>query len=176
MVATTTKKTRKELEDEDGLNTSIRSKQQAISYLTMGDYITPGKLIDLHILSHILLQFGISNKLLKLVMDGIRMVAFLMEDAYMQQIADSMAEIIKAQLSDHMKTFVTNIKNMCDTVEHVTGAAKAMMGKMDKFNDGFQELAEKLAQATQELTEKMAEVASRTQQQAAPTYAMALLQ
>jgi methyl-accepting chemotaxis protein len=55
IVATTMKKTRKELEDADGLNTSIKSKQQAISYLTMGDYITPGKPIDLHILSHVLL-------------------------------------------------------------------------------------------------------------------------
>jgi hypothetical protein len=32
------------------------------------------------------------------------------------------------------------------------------MGRIDKFNDGFQETADQLAQATQELTEKTTEV------------------
>ena len=62
---TTMRKSKKDLETADGLNTDIQLKQQAIAYLTAGDYITLGKQLDLHILSHILLQFGITNKLVK---------------------------------------------------------------------------------------------------------------
>ena len=66
----TTKKTSRELEDADRLNTAVKSKQQTLAYLT--DYIIPDKPVDLHILAHILLQFGITNKRPILVADGIR--------------------------------------------------------------------------------------------------------
>ena len=150
----TLRKSRKDLEDADGLNTTIRLKQQAIAYLMAGDYVTPSKQLDLHILSHVLLQFGVTNKLPKPIMDSIRAVTFLMEDTYTQQITDNIAMRINAQLTDHMETFATNVNNMRDMVEHVTRVAKLVMGKMDKLNDGFQETADQLAQATQELTEK----------------------
>jgi len=150
----TLRKSRKDLEDANGLNTTIRLKKQAIAYLTAGDYITPSKQIDLHILSHILLQFGVTNKLLKPITDSIRAVAFLMEDTYTQQITDNIAMRVNAQLTNHMETFAANVNNMRDMVEHVTRAAKSVMGKMDELNDQFQETANQLAQAMQELTEK----------------------
>jgi hypothetical protein len=42
-------KTRKALEKAANTVTSIRSKQQAINHLTAGDYLLPGKQIDMHI-------------------------------------------------------------------------------------------------------------------------------
>jgi len=151
---TTLRKSRKDLEDANSLNTTIRLKQQAITYLTAGDYVTPGKQIDLHILSHILLQFGVTNKLPKPIMDGIRAVAFLMEDTYTQQITDNIAMRVNMQLTNHMETFAANVNDMRDVVEHVTRVAKLVTGKMDKLNDRFQETADQLAQATQELAKK----------------------
>jgi methyl-accepting chemotaxis protein len=176
---TTLKKSRKDLEEADGLNTAICSKEQAIAYLTAGDYITPGKPIDLHILSHILLQFSISNKLPKPVTDGIRAVAFLMEDTHTQQIADSIADAVKVQLSNHIESFVTNIENIRDVVEHVTNATKSITGKMDELNEGFQETAEHLAQATQELSEKTTETTNKVlgaESTTPVTYAVAVQQ
>lgn len=70
----------------------MKSKLQAIAYLTTGDYIIPDKPVNLHTLSHILLQFRITNKLLKLVTDGIRPISFLIEDAHSQQIAITIAK------------------------------------------------------------------------------------
>ena len=170
----TTKKTRKELEDADGLNTAVKSKQQALAYLTAGDYIIPDKPVDLHILAHILLQFGITNKLPKPVTDGIRAVAFLIEDAHGQQTATNITEIVKTQLQEQMETFTADMEAMRDAVEHVTEAAKTITKKMDEFNDGFQETADQLAQATIDLTEKTAETANTTTPtpiQAPTTYA-----
>ena len=57
-------------------------------------------------------------------------------------------------------SFTTEVETMRDAVEHVTVAAKDIKGKMEDFNEGFQETAEQLAQATHELTEKTAENAN----------------
>lgn len=79
---TTLKKTRKELEEVNNISMTIKSKQQAIAYLTTGDYIPQGASVDPHILAHVLLQFSVTNKMTKMAMDSIRAVAFLMEKAY----------------------------------------------------------------------------------------------
>ena len=104
--------------------------------------------VNLHILAHILLQFGITNKLPKPVTDGIRVVAFLIKDAYGQQTASNITEIIKTQLQEQMETFTVDMEAMRDAVEHVTEAAKMITKKMDEFKDGFQGTADQLAQAT----------------------------
>jgi methyl-accepting chemotaxis protein len=140
------------MEDADGLNTAVKLKQQVMAYLMAGDYIMPNKSIDLRILAHILLQFGVTNKLPKLIMDGIRAVAFL--DTHNQQIADNIAEIIKLQLGEQMESFNLDVEAMRDAVEHITEAAKMITEKMDNSNNGFQETADQLVWATQELTEK----------------------
>ena len=154
---TNTKKTRKELEDAEGLNTAVRSKHQAIAYLAAGDYIVPDKPTDLHILAHVLLQLGATNKSPKPITDGIRAVAFLIEDTHNQLTADRIAEAIKSQLGEQMEGFNSDMEAMRDAVEHVTDAAKTITRKMDEFKDEFQETTEQLTQATQELTEKTTE-------------------
>jgi hypothetical protein len=50
---------------------------------------------------------------------------------------------------------------MRDAVEHVTVAEKKITSKMEDFNDGFQESAEQLAQATHELMEKTTETTNK---------------
>ena len=154
---TNTKKTRKELEDAEGLNTAVRSKHQAIAYLAAGDYIVPDKPTDLHILAHVLLQLGATNKSPKPITDGIRAVAFLIEDTHNQLTADRIAEAVKSQLGEQMEGFNSDMEAMRDAVEHVTDAAKTITRKMDEFKDEFQETTEQLTQATQELTEKTTE-------------------
>ena len=141
-----------------------------------GDYITLGSPIDLRILSHILLQFGVSNKLPRSVTEGIRAVTFLMEDTHTQQITDSMAEHVKSLLSNHMESFGVNIDNIRETVGHVTNATKAITTKMDEITDGFHEITDgfhettdHLVQATQKLTEKTTEANSRVSSIAAAT-------
>ena len=134
-----------------------------------GDYITLGSLIDLRILSHILLQFGVSNKLPRSVTEGIRAVTFLMEDTHTQQIMDSMAERVKSLLSNHMESFGVNIDNIRETVGHVTNATKAITTKMDEITDGFHEITDHLVQATQKLMEKTTEANSRVSSIAAAT-------
>jgi len=173
--ASLTRKTRAELEAADGLNTDIRSKNQAIAYLMAKEYLIPGKPADLQILSHVLLQFRINNKLPKPVTDGIRAVAFLMADTSAQQLADEVTTMIKTQIQEQMESFASNVEIMRDVVEHVTEAAKMITSKMEDFNDGFQESAEQLAQATHELTEKTAETTNKVtiaDSQAPATYTM----
>jgi hypothetical protein len=46
----TTAKTQKELEDAEGQNTDVRSKEQAIDFLTAKQYLIPGNPIDLQTL------------------------------------------------------------------------------------------------------------------------------
>jgi len=99
----------------------------------------------------------------------IRCVTFLITDVAVQSIADNIT-IVKVQLQENMENFNTNIKTMRDAVEHVTEAAKAIIGKMEEFNDSFQETADQLAQATQELVEKTTEKAPDHGYQP-PTYA-----
>jgi hypothetical protein len=56
--AMSAKKAQKEPENTDGLNTDVRTKEQAIVFLMAKEYLTPGKPTDLQTLSHILFQVG----------------------------------------------------------------------------------------------------------------------
>jgi hypothetical protein len=78
---------------------------------------------------------------LKALTDGIRVVTFLPTDANRQQTADAIIVSVKAQLDECMETFTVNVATMHNAVEHVMAAAKEITGKMDDFNDGFQETA-----------------------------------
>jgi TolA-binding protein len=176
---TMTRKARKEMEDVDGLNTAIKSKQQVMEYLMAGDYIMPDKSIDLCLLAHILLQFGITNKLPKPITHGIRAIAFLIEDAHNQQIADNIAGMVKLQLSEQAESFNSDVEAMRGAVEHVMETVKTITKKIDKFNNRFQETADQLVQATQELTEKATEptnTENRTTNQSPTTHATATQQ
>ena len=161
MAAMTVKKTQKDLESADGINTDVRTKEQAVEFFIAKEYLTPGKPTDLQTLSHILFQFGQpAIRMPKALTDGIRAVAFLLADASAQQMADMITATVKSQLQECMASFTTEVETMRDAVEHVTVAAKDIKGKMEDFNKGFQETAEQLAQATHELTEKTAENAN----------------
>jgi hypothetical protein len=166
----TTRRTRKKLKDANRINTEVKTKQQVLAYLRAGEYIIPDKPIDPHILAHILLQFGVNNKLLKSITDGIRVVAFLIEDTYNQQTANNIIEIIKIQLQKQIEVLMADMETMRDIVEHITEATKMITKKIDEFNDGFQETANQLAQATIDLMEKTTE-AIATPMQAPITYA-----
>jgi methyl-accepting chemotaxis protein len=145
----TLRKSKKDLEESDRLNTTICSKEQAVTCLTAGDYIIPSKQANLHILSHVLLQVGITNKLMKPVTNIIRAVAFLIEDAHAQQVADTIVMKIKSQLTEHTESFIASVENMRDAVEHIKNVTKSVTGKMDELNDRFEETADQLAQVTQ---------------------------
>lgn len=155
----TTKKSQKELENAEGSNTDVRTKEQAIIFLTTKEYLTPDKPADLQTLSHVLLQFSSATtaRIPKLVTDGIRAVAFLIADAGAQQMATEITEIVKTQLQEHMETFTSEVETMRDAIEHVKEAAKDITGKMDDFNNEIQETTDQLTQVTQELTEKTSE-------------------
>jgi gas vesicle protein len=172
------------------MNTDVRTKEQAIAFLTAKEYLIPGKPTDLQTLSHVLLQFGHAAaglRMSKTLTDGIRAVALLLAEAGSQQLATEITATIKNQLQEYMESFTTDIETMRDAVEHVTGAAKEITGKMDEFKEGFQESTEQIAQAAQDLTDITAEnvnvattphhthqattYASITQQQIPPTHA-----
>jgi methyl-accepting chemotaxis protein len=158
----TTAKTQKELEDAEGQNTDVRSKEQAINFLTAKQYLIPSKPIDLQTLAYMLLQIGSApSRGQKQLTDGIRAVAFLLANANTQRIANKIAEMVKNQLQEHMENFTSGIENMRDAIEHVTIATRSMTGKIDKVKDGLQETMEQLTQATQELTEKTTDAANK---------------
>lgn len=155
------KKTRRELEDADNVNTTVKSKQQAIAYLTTSDYIPQGASVNPQTLAHVLLQLSVSNKIPKTMMDVIRAVAFLMEETYEQQLAKGIVDIVKEKLEEQLGNYASNVETMRDAVEHVTGAAKVITGKLEEFTDGFQASTDQLAQATYELTEKTTDTANK---------------
>ena len=156
--ASITKKTQKELENAEGMATDVRTKEQAVNFLTSKDYLIHGNPVDLPTLSYVLLQLAsVASRGPKALTDGIRAVAFLLTDANRQQTADAITTSVKSQLDEYMESFAANVETMRDAVEHVTAAAKEITGKMDDFKDGFQETAEQLTQATQDFTEKTTE-------------------
>jgi hypothetical protein len=85
----------------------------------------------------ILLQFRINNQVLRTVSEEIRVVAFLIEDAYNQQMATNITEMVKTQIQKQMENFMANMEAMRDTVKHITEATKAITNKLDEFNDDF---------------------------------------
>jgi methyl-accepting chemotaxis protein len=152
---TTTRKTQKDLDNAEAINTDVRTRDDAIGFLTSKEYLLPGKPADILTLSHILLQLGTAAmRMPKALTDGIRAVAILMTDAAAQHMADEITAVVKTQLQEHLEAFTDDIETMRDAIEHVTGAAKVFTGKMEEFNDSFQETTEQLVQATQELTER----------------------
>jgi methyl-accepting chemotaxis protein len=166
----TTKRTQKELEEAEGQSTDVRSKEQAIEFLTAKQYLIPGKQVDLQTLAYVLLQLGSATvRAPKQVKDRIRAVAFLLANASAQQITDKITTMVKDQLQDHIEVFTSNIENMRDAIEHVTAATDKITGKIDEFSDGFQETTEQLAQATQELAEKQRNQQTRQSQKQPPT-------
>jgi methyl-accepting chemotaxis protein len=153
----TAKKTQKDLENADSLNTDVRTKEQATEFLIAKEYLNPGKPTDLQTLSHILFQLRHPMiRMPKVLTDRIRAVTILLADASAQQMADMITETIKSQLQECMTAFMAEVETMRDTVKHVTVAAIDIKGKMEDFNEGFQETADQLAQAAHELTEKTA--------------------
>lgn len=155
--AATTKKPQKDPTEEETPN-SIRTRDHAVKFLTDKDYLTPGTPIDLQALAHALSQIGLAaNKMPKALTDSISAIAVLINDYATQCMVSDIVTAVKTQLQEHLDTFTSNVETMRDAVEHVTGAAKEMTGKLSDFNDGFQESAEQLAQATHELTEKAAD-------------------
>jgi len=98
-----------------------------------------------------------TNKLPKPMTDGIRVVAFLMEDAHIQQITYTIATMVKSHLTDHIDSPTLNMEDMQDAVEHITSATKSITRKIEEANDKLQNTIEQLAQTTQELTEKTME-------------------
>jgi hypothetical protein len=161
---TSTKKMQKDSDNADGLNTDVGMKEQAMEFLIAKEYMVHGKLFDLQTLSHILFQFGnTAIRLLKALMDGIRAVAFLLEDASAQYMADMITATIKSQLKECIEAFTTKVETMRDAVEHVTVAAKDLKGKVADLNkgfEGFQETAHQLMHAIHELMEKTAKNAN----------------
>jgi len=161
--ANTTTRTQKEMEEAEGQNTDVRSKEQAIAFLTAKQYLIPGNPIDLQTLAYVLLQIGsATTRGQKQITDGIRAVAFLLANASAQKIADEITEMVKSQIQEHIENFTSGVENMRDAVEHVTSATKTMTGKIDEVKDGLQETTEQLTQATQELTEKTMEATYNT--------------
>lgn len=138
--------------------TDVRTREQAVNFLTSKEYLIHGNPVDLPTLSYVLLQLAsAASRGPKALTDGIRAVALLLTDANRQQTADAITASVKTQLNEYMETFAANVETMRDAVEHVTAAAKEITGKMDDLKDGFQETAEQLTQATQDFTEKTTE-------------------
>jgi hypothetical protein len=149
---TVTKKSTKELENAEGINTDMQTKEQAIIFLQGRDYLVPGKPANLQTLAHVLLQFGnASIKMPKVIMDGIRAVAFLMANTNTQQMANKVAEMVKIQIQEQMEAFNTNVETMRDAVEHVTNAARDITTKIDEIKDGLGESTDHVMEAMQEL-------------------------
>ena len=156
--ASKTQKDPKDPKDAEGINTDVRSKEQALVFLHARDYLIPGKPVDLLTLSNILFQFSFATtKMPKPLIDGIRAVAYLIADATAQHIADEVTTVVKTHLQEQMESFNANVETLRDAVEHVTGAAKEITDKMNEFKDEFQETSEKLAQTSQDLTDKTQE-------------------
>jgi hypothetical protein len=140
------------------MTTDVRTREQAVNFLTSKEYLIHGNHVDLPTLSYVLLQLAsTASRGPKALTDGIRVVAFLLTDTDRQQTADAITTSVKTQLDEYMETFATNVETMRDAVEHVTAAAKEITSKMDDFKDNFQEMAEQLTQATQDFTEKAME-------------------
>jgi septal ring factor EnvC (AmiA/AmiB activator) len=87
----------------------------------------------------------------KIIMDGIRAVAFLMADVNAQQMVNEVVEMVKIQIQEQMEAFNTNVETMRDTVKHVTNAARDITTKIDKIKDRLGESTDHVTEATQEL-------------------------
>jgi predicted Zn-dependent protease with MMP-like domain len=157
---TAPKRPQKDPTTNENATNDTQTRDQAISYLTSKDYLTHGNPITLPVLAHALSQLGsAASKMPKALTDGIAAIVVLINDHAAQKVVNDIANAVTAQLQDHMEAFASNVEKMRDAVdsEHVTVAAKNITGKLNDFNDGFQESAEHLVQATQELTEKTSE-------------------
>ena len=154
-ITATGKKPQKDPTNSENTNTDVQSRTQAINFLTSKEYLTAGNPITLQVLAHVLSQLGsAANKMPKAFTDAITAVVVLVNDYAAQQTTNDIVAAVTTHLQEHLESFATNVENMRDAVEHVTVAAKNITSKLSDFNDGFQESAEHLAQATQELTEK----------------------
>jgi hypothetical protein len=95
-------KKQKELENVEGMATDVRTKEQAVSFLTSKDYLIHGNPVDLPRLSYILLQLvSTVSRGLKALTNGIRAVTFLLTDVNRQQMADAITASVKSQLDKY---------------------------------------------------------------------------
>ncbi|KAF8233022.1 hypothetical protein L208DRAFT_1396309 [Tricholoma matsutake] len=153
---TTRPKTRKELEEAEGMImlTEVRNKEQALTFVHAKQYLVPSEPINLLNLSYVLLQFAHGAiKLPKHLMDGMRAVAFLMAGTGIQQLAEELSSTVKEQLTKQMEHYNAQVESMRDAVEHVMKAADIITENMGEFKEEFQETMEKLTNAAQELAE-----------------------
>ena len=97
-----TKKMTKELIDEEGTN--IRTKAQAIEFLTKFQYLAPGETPKLPVLAHILLQMTHSaGRLLRQIVDGMRAVVIVMEDIGIDQAAEEIAKWAQDRVEEYIQ-------------------------------------------------------------------------
>ena len=138
--------------------TDVRTREQAVNFLTSKEYLIHGNPVDLPTLSYLLLQLvSMASRGPKALTDGIRAVALLLTDVNRQQMADMITASVKTQLNKYMEAFATSVETMCDAVEHVMTAAKEITGKMDDLKDDFHKTAEHLTQVTQDFAGKTTE-------------------
>ena len=109
----TTTRSQKELEEAEGQNTGVQSKEQAIDFLTAKQYLIPSNPVDLQTLAYILLQIGsATTRGQKQLTDGIRAVTFLLTNASAQKIADEVTKMVKNQIQEHIENFTLGVENM----------------------------------------------------------------
>src|ERR1700676_587812 len=163
--STSTKKTLKELENADGINTDVRSKEQAMAFLQAKEYLVPGKQTDLQTLAHILLQFGNAAAWApKVIVDGIRAVAFLMADAGAQYMAEEITDMVKGMLREHMENLTANTETAVrEAVEEVTHTTQKIADQINDLKDELRETADHLATSTQELLQSAQDAIEKTE-------------
>ena len=108
-----TTRSQKELKEAEGQSTDIQSKEQAVEFLMVKQYLIPGNPTDLQTLAYVILQIGsMTTKGQKQLVDGIRTVTFLLANASAQKIADEVTEMVKNQLYEHIENFTSEVENM----------------------------------------------------------------
>ena len=113
-------------------NFNITSKEQALEYLVAWNYTTPSECIDICLISHILLQISAIHQMPMDTMDGIRVVAFLLEENNTNHITNGPTFLIKQRMEEVTRWLETNLDNVQEQMGNIMTVIEAIKTSMTK--------------------------------------------
>ena len=106
----------------------------------------------------------------KVVIDGIRAVAFLVMDTGAQQMAGEVMDMVKVLLQEHIENLTTNTETVVrEAVKGVTHTMRKIADQMDKLKEELRETADYLSGSMQELLQTTQELVEKTDAKTVPT-------
>lgn len=149
-----TKKTKEELIKVSSIESEVFDAEDGQKLLENGSYLVRGTKLTTASLAMVLLQLSVAVKLPRPVTEGMRAVAFLMEQLSRDQSVDDIASVVIEKLNKHMENLDNTEKVISEATGELKATAQSNTGVLEEFREECHGLTTQLTEAATGLAEQ----------------------